>query len=250
MAKLIWDDPNERPYYSGVDHGVFYPIGGSGVVWNGLISIDERFEYSESNTYADNLKTYTSHRPEPFSGSIKAYTYPDEFEPYSDFQGLTLKSQESKRFNLSFRTFENETEELIHLVYNALAKPMNLSYSTDKEQISDFGWDISTIPSKTDRAAPSSHFIIRPSELGDEARQLLFDTIYGTDTTAPILPHIQDLIRLLEELVMLRIIDHGDGTWTAIGPDEAIQMLTNDMFEIDWPSVIFLSDDLYEISDL
>lgn len=246
MSKLVWDDVADRTIHSGVDRGVFYPKNGSGVVWTGLTAVEQSESYFETDMYEDGRKRHISNRSSSYAATIKAYTYPEELESKT---GLSALNQQAKRFNFSFRTFEND-EELIHLVYNAIAKPIDVSYSTGNQEVSDFGWEISTTPSKTNRSAPSAHFVIRPVELRFDVHMLLLDTIYGGDTKPATLPPITKLVEMLEEPVMLRIIDHGDGTWTAIGPDEAIKMLDDTTFEINWPSAVYLSEDLYELSDL
>ena len=78
----------------------------------------------------------------------------------------------------------------------------------------------------------------------------LEDMLYGTNAEAPRLPLPDEIISIFEENALLRIIDHGDGTWTAIGPDEAITMITPTEFEIDWPSATYLDEETYTIRSL
>lgn len=68
--------------------------------------------------------------------------------------------------------------------------------------------------------------------------------------TPPRFPTLEELLDIFESGVILRITDHGDGTWTADGPDSAIQMLTESMFRITWPSAVYISADTYQISSL
>src|SRR5699024_2977998 len=62
MPKLTWDQVGERLYETGVDRGVLYPQGssgtyGTGVAWNGLVSVTESPTGAEpSPQYADNIK--------------------------------------------------------------------------------------------------------------------------------------------------------------------------------------------------
>jgi hypothetical protein len=58
------------------------------------------------------------------------------------------------------------------------------------------------------------------------------------------------VLEMFESGAILRIVDHGDGTWTATGPDEAIKMLSSTMFEITWPSAIYIDTETYKISSL
>ena len=60
--KLQWDKVGERKYETGVDHGVLFPMGKSGVydpgvAWSGLTAINENPSGGEANPfYADNIK--------------------------------------------------------------------------------------------------------------------------------------------------------------------------------------------------
>ena len=76
------------------------------------------------------------------------------------------------------------------------------------------------------------------------------NTLYGSADTSARLPEPQEIFDLFEDGAILKITDHGDGTWTAEGPDSAIQMLSATEFEITWPSAVYLSSDTYRISSL
>ncbi len=80
--------------------------------------------------------------------------------------------------------------------------------------------------------------------------QAIEDLLYGSASTAPRLPDPQEILDLFEEGAILKIIDHGDGTWTAIGPDDVVYMTDPDTFEINWPSVVYLDEDTYQVSSL
>lgn len=64
------------------------------------------------------------------------------------------------------------------------------------------------------------------------------------------MPGMLEVVAMFENASLLKITDHGDGSWTAEGPDEAIQMLSPTEFEITWPSAVYLSSDTYRISSL
>ena len=74
--------------------------------------------------------------------------------------------------------------------------------------------------------------------------------IYESSETSARLPEPQEIFDLFEDASILKITDHGDGSWTAEGPDEAIQMLDATSFEITWPSAVYLSSGTYRISSL
>lgn len=41
MPRVVWNDVGKKRYEAGVDRGVLYLPDGSGVPWNGLISVEE-----------------------------------------------------------------------------------------------------------------------------------------------------------------------------------------------------------------
>lgn len=62
------------------------------------------------------------------------------------------------------------------------------------------------------------------------------------------LPSIQEIFDFIGNFGS--IIDHGDGTWTATGPDEFITMLDATTFEIINANALYLNADTYEISSI
>jgi hypothetical protein len=64
------------------------------------------------------------------------------------------------------------------------------------------------------------------------------------------LPDPQEIFDIFEANSILRVVDNGDGTFTVTGPDDAITMLDDTTFEIDWPSVVVIDSNTYEISSL
>ena len=146
MAKLVWDQTGSRYYETGVDRGVFYPLGVSGeytpgVAWNGLSNVSESPSGAEATPiYADNIKYLSLTSAEDFGLTIEAYSYPPEFgvcdgsaEPT---EGVTVAQQDRKTFGFSYRTMiGNDTEGnehgyKIHLVYGCKAAPSEKSYGT------------------------------------------------------------------------------------------------------------------------
>jgi len=78
----------------------------------------------------------------------------------------------------------------------------------------------------------------------------LEDVLYGTATSDPHLPTPDEVLAIFEANSILQIIDNGDGTWTAIGPDDAITMLDANTFQIDWPSAVYIDANFYTIHSL
>src|SRR6186713_1685948 len=99
MTVLTWA---EKHYDIGLDRGVFYPRQGSGVVWDGLISVEEINDSDGYSRYIDGVKTYQKHTRSGTAGIIEAYTYPDGF--FAD----VLTQARSESFGISYRVRNEE----------------------------------------------------------------------------------------------------------------------------------------------
>lgn len=259
MTRITWGSPGSRTLEAGVDRGVFYPQDGAGVPWNGLRAVkDDPTDTSVPTMYVDGVPFWNSKTKESFAAVLQAYTYPMKFEEYDGTLG-PAKQQRRKAFGLSYRTLiGNDISGLdyayrIHVVYNALAMPTQMDTSTinsDGLDVTPFSWGISTTPIEIPGAKPAAHLIIDTSIAYPAAVQAIEDVLYGVDGVDPRLPEPQELLDILERFAILVIIDHGDGTWTAIGPDDVVYMIDDTTFEINWPSAVYLDADTYKVSSL
>lgn len=109
MAAITWGAPGSRNHDYGVDHGVLYLMDGTAVPWNGLTNVTESTPKTSKPFYIDGRKYLEQQVPGDFAGSIKAFTYPDEFEAILGTteleQGLFLKDQPAQPFHLSWRSY-------------------------------------------------------------------------------------------------------------------------------------------------
>jgi hypothetical protein len=259
MTRLTWGSPGKRKFETGVDRVVFYPQQGPGVPWDGVTAIKEDPTGSDIPLkYIDGVPYNSKKTKEGFALMLQAYSCPQEFEEYEGTPGI-LTRQTGKAFGLSYRTLVgNDKKGLehaykIHLVYNALAMPSSVDYNSipsDGLDATPFSWGISTKPIPIPGAKPAAHLIIDTQIAYPAAIQAVEDVIYGNLSDEPRLPTPAELIDLFEQHAILLIVDHGDGTWSAIGPDSAIQMLDSKTFQISWPSAVYLDEDTYQISSL
>lgn len=318
MTKLIWGTVGERFYETGVDRGVLYLDGLSGVPWNGLISVSESPSGGEAQPrYLDGIKYANSSAIEEFNATIEAYTYPEEFAVCDGTtymaQGLFITQQQRQSFGLSYRTkIGNDIDAAdhaykLHIVYNAQANPAERAYSTtsDDPEASTFSWDITTRPVKFSDPAfgvkYGAHLVLDSRVVYPWAMEAVEKVLYGDENNNARLPSPQELLTLFVDNALLKITDNGDGTWTADGPDSIITILelvtamedendpgtftaiaeevsedgtdpgtfiategiiedpddpgtfTNDiepLFTINWPSVVQIDEDTYQISSL
>ena len=263
MARLTWSDIGERYYETGVDRGVLYVNDDDtpGVPWNGLVSIKET-PTGVTNTpyYFDGIKYLNTSTHEEFQATIDALSSPAEFD-FCDgtayvLNGLYITQQARKTFGLSYRTkVGNDVDGIdhaykIHLVYNALASPTNKNNQSigDVATPNIFSWSITTIPTPISGFKPSAHFIIDSTKISAHLLYYFENIIYGSDTTPPRMPTIQEIVALFSDWIDLEIIDNGDGTWTAIGDERIIEMVSSTQFEITSPSAKMIDDESYNIS--
>lgn len=262
MTQLTWDQVGERRFEAGLDRGVLYLPDSGGVAWSGLTGIDENTEDTSTPYYLDGVRYLNVESLGDFKATLRALTYPDEFEPFigigSIGNGLLAHDQPPKRFGLSYRTKigddlnGSEAGYKIHILYNVSAVPSSNAYQSLGAQIApvEFSWALSTTPQRTDRYRPTAHIVIDSTEIDPDVLGGLESILYGTETTDPSLPSLPEFISLLETWESITITDNGDGTWTAtsVGPDDLIVMLDDTTFQINKVDATYSDEDTYDIS--
>ena len=234
VGKLVWDQDGDKLFETGVDRGVLYVMTGSGynngVAWNGLTGVTESPDGAEANDqYADNIKYLSLISEENWKGTIKAFTYPLDFNPCmgialgGKMDGMTLKNtvnfgqQTRRKFGFSWRSkigndvLGSDFSYKIHLAYALSATPTEMDHSTtnDSPEAPEMSWEISSVPvlpnrkilvngGATEKALKAvSHIVIRKTSNNTAMIQALENKLYGTQSTAPTLPKIDDLIYFL-----------------------------------------------------
>lgn len=262
MATLVWDEVGERIYQTGVDRGVLYLHDGTVAPWNGLIDVEESSNSELKSFYLDGVKFLENLSPGDFIGKLKAFTYPDEFDLVNGIAivspGLSYYEQPSKSFNLSYRTrVGNDVEGIehgykIHILYNVIANPEGYSYETlsDSGSAIEFSWSLTGTPPKNiGGIRPTVHVAIDSRTTPPDILRIVEATLYGTSTASPSLPPITEIGEYFGYLGALLIIDHGDGSWSAIDEsDTYISMIDDTTFEIVGADATFLDADTYTVS--
>ena len=215
MGRLIWDALGERKYEIGVDHGVFYPFEGGiytgGIAWNGLTGVeDDTGGRDASPLYSGGVKVGSEYTSEEYSGSIKCYTFPDEFEEYLGERELTAgifaRQQDRDQFGFCYRSrIGNDTEGTehgyrIHMIYNMRVTDFSRAYSTvnDAMDIQETTISFETFPQEIDDEEfdPVSEIVIDSTLLDPDVLNNLEEIIYGTDDADPRLPFPDEIIEL------------------------------------------------------
>lgn len=244
MARLEWG-LGPRLFERGVDQGVLY-LDGTGVPWNGLVSVEEKTTGAvNTDHYFEGNRIHISQESGDYEARISAFTYPDVFAEYNGFADV----EEYRRFGFSYRTQLGPDAHRIHLVYNVLVRDDQRDWKTiaERPDPSLFGWDIYSASEPVPGAGPGSHLTMEaprdPTVLNE-----IEDILYGTETTEPRMPDPAEIIELYEAATLLRITYNGDGTYTATGPDDMVQVLADGSFQINAPSAFLLNEDIFVVN--
>lgn len=258
MVAITWDQAGDRIYESGVSRGVLYEADGSGVAWNGLIEVEEGYDTNVSPVHFDGQKVNDILELGDFKGTIRAYTYPDEFVKYfgsvEDTVGFRVTGQPQDRFSMSYRTeVTSDTGEpafKIHVLYNLTAvmgTRSNKTFSQDPEAV-EFTWDITSIPEPVSGYRASSRVVFDSRKIDPYLMQDLEEIFYGNAEKDAHLPSMQGLASFMAKWGRLVITDNGDGTWTAYSPLDDVITVAGDEFTITSDTITMLDTETYTIS--
>lgn len=260
MPRLTWDADGQRAYQLGVSNGVLYLKDGRVAVWNGLTAVEESSDSERTSYYLDGVKFLENLAPGEFSAKLKAWTYPDEFDEVTGIaeaaSGLYYHEQPPSSFNLSYQTrIGNDSNSnagyKIHLLYNLLASPDEVSFVTVSDEVApvEFSWSLTGTPPRISGFRPTAHVTVDTTKTDPAVVEVIENILYGTETTQPRFLSIGELRSLFETVGVLAIIDNGDGTWTAIDvSDQYITMDTPTQFTIAGADAEFVDATTYTIS--
>lgn len=220
-GKLTWDATGERYFEMGVSKGVLFVMGsagtyGEGVAWNGLSTVTESPEGAEpSDIWADNIKYATLRSTETFSGTIEAYTYPDEFNACNGeatlVEGATIGQQSRATFGLCYRTeigsdtaSDGTAGYKLHFLYGLTASPSEKAYASinDSPEAIAFSWEVSSTPvavTSIANAKPTSTVVVDSRTADSTKLGELEKMVYGDTATTSKLPTPDEIYTLLNE---------------------------------------------------
>lgn len=262
MTQLTWGGAGDRVYQTGLDRGVLYLQDGTGVSWSGLLAVAETRSTTTSTPLYFNGKKYADLVASgDFNAKLSAFTYPDEFLEFDGYgvvgNGLLFDKQQRKTFGLCYRTLIGNDVEgtshgyFLHVLYNLTAVPDDISYETlsDSGEAAEFSWTITSVPEDIVGYKPTGHILIDSRKVDAETLAIVESLLYGSADNDAMLLSVAALNELLSRsLTDVTIIDNGDGTWFAVGPDALITMVDPTTFEISGVSVGYLDADTYTLS--
>jgi len=230
MAQLIWNDIGSHLFESGIDRGVLYIPGASGVPWNGLTGVDEKPSgASVSAYYMDGVRYATVVSSEEYAATLQAFYSPVEFDQCDGSldlgYGFFAEHQARKSFGLSYRTrLGNDIDGSdyaykIHIVYNAWATPSERAYKTigADADIDSLSWDLQASPVSYSGIRPTAHFVLDATQAPESDVAALEEILYGSPSTNPRLPEPTEIISILAANNRLNVFDNGDGTYIVAG---------------------------------
>lgn len=194
MPRLIWDEPGKRFYEAGVDRGVLYDANNKAIAWNGLTAVEEDFVGTTVDPrYFEGQKVHDAPKTGEYSGTLRAFTYPDEFLEYEGTAqmetGLYISEQNPKTFGLSYRTrVGNDTRATdfaykIHVLYGLTATPSSKNYDSISSTVDpiEFEWAIHGLPSDAPGYKHTAHLIFDSRTIDPTLMWILENTFYGNE---------------------------------------------------------------------
>lgn len=262
MTALQWDQVGDRRYETGVDRGVLFLSDGRAVPWNGLTGVDDATTSEVQAYYMDGVKFLERQIMGDYAGTLKAFTYPDEFNEVLGLkevhEGLFYHEQTPQRFHLCYRTrIGNDVDGedhgyKLHIFFNLRAVPAAQSFSSMGNSVTpnEFSWNLSGTPPIVAGYRPTVHISIDSTKTDVPRLEAIEELLYGTDSVDPQLPDIDVFTALFDTFYNLLIVDNGDGTWTAHDSgNDYITMLDATTFQISGADVEYLDADTYTISN-
>lgn len=207
MSILTWDDVGSRQFETGLDRGVLYLEDGSGVSWNGLVSVSEKTSTTAEALYFDGRKFNDVVVPGDYAAELSAFTYPDEFSRYEGVlevgNGLSFYDQRLPRFGLSYRTkigndLDPEAGYKIHVIYNLIAIPSDIDYGSVSDTISPvtFKWNLTAVPTDEPGYEPTAHFMIDTTKAPSGLITAVEGKLYGNDFVDAFLPDLSYFLNI------------------------------------------------------
>jgi hypothetical protein len=209
MTMLVWDQVGDRRYETGVDRGVLYLTDGTVVPWSGLTSIVESRSRDMKSYYLDGVKYLDHVVPGDYAAKLQAFTYPDALDLLlgnSSFApGVTVYDQPSKLFHISYRNLiANDLEGVdyaykIHVVYNVVANPSDVSYDTLADSVSakPFEWELKGTAIAINGYRPTNHISLDSRTVDPLVLTTIEERLYGSALASPNFPSLDALLEII-----------------------------------------------------
>lgn len=224
---------SEFRVYLGIDRGFIFFENIPGVPWRGITDIEEREEdYTIEKYYLEGRLIGRRYIKGNYSATISSYddpfVHPDISEP-----PVAISYRES------FRTEQGEFYRL-HIVHGVTMIQTGATRSSlsDSPEADTFSWEAYSIDEELSDEVVGSHLILDSSLIYPWVLRDIEAVLYGYPDGGARIPSIDELYEFFA-MMNLVIIDHGDGTWSAVGHDAMVAMIDATEFEIVSPTIYF-----------
>lgn len=194
MSRLIWSNP-EPSYENGIEYGAFYLPNKPGLVWNGLISVEETFAGGEVEAlFYDGLKYYDFVNRRYFKANVQAVTIPPLLGPalgeVSIKPGFIATKQHRQLVGLSYVTNVGREGKKIHLIYNATLSRKGLSYSTRNNTPEPVlhNFELDAKPERGQGWLPTAKLVVVEDRIEPWRIQNLRNILWGDENNDPYFP--------------------------------------------------------------
>lgn len=152
----------------------------------------------------------------------------------------------NKRFNMCYM----EGSDKLHILYQISFDSVYGSHETinaDNDRLQEYELEFSVGGLRQDKTN-YSHVLLDFTETPTALKEQILDVVFGTPGNLARLPNPDKLLSMFEPHAIFVVVDHGDGTWTATGPDEYFTFGPNSYFEISTPTAHLFGTDKYTLS--
>ena len=197
MAELVWDDPAERVYETGIDRGMVYsPITFRTEVWNGLVSVKEEPSHKVEHSFNGGPSTHVLATVEDYKATVQAFTRPYNFANFEGYYkvrpGVHLADQRPIPFHFAYRTRVGTPEDSdagykIHIIYNVTASARSRQTKTleQKAEAFPFEWALTATPEKISGHRRSAQVVVDSRQFSPIGLSLLESYFWGDESRDP-----------------------------------------------------------------
>lgn len=228
--QLSWETSGENAWQRGLSKVVVFPYKDfKGVPWSGIRAISQKRDGSEARALYQQGRKYSIQKTNSeYSGTIKAYTYPDVIEELSTFDytksGIRVDEQDqnSGYFGLTWQTLKGDAR-LTHVAFNCTLGVDNTEYTTingDAEPL-EFSWEFATVP--VDLGGKTfSHLYWSSDDKNYAKLKTLEDALYGAPNEDSNFVTFSDRLTSLISGDGFLVLRDLDGEWVLYGPDPLV----------------------------
>lgn len=244
MGSYPLETPVEaRRAYQGVDRGFIFFESTTGIPWRGIQDIDVSEDgASIESYYVDGKKIGQRYYKGQFRASITSLDDPS-----------VHMSDKDVVYGFSYREtylIGNVEHYRLHIVHDVTIRFIDSIRETINPTDPDattYAWEIDSLDTDLRDDVFGSHLILDSSQIYPWTIRDIETIMYKEGR----LPSVDEMIEIFG-LMNLLIIDHGDGTWTAVGHESMMNMIDLTEFQIVSSTIDIHEDDprTFDIYDL